>query len=43
MTAPAAHRGGMDEPVVVAEEDVFSPESEARVCEEVLGDARHGL
>jgi hypothetical protein len=25
------------------DEDVFSPESEARVCEHVLGDARHGL
>jgi hypothetical protein len=24
-------------------EDVFSPESEARLCEQVLGDARHGL
>jgi hypothetical protein len=23
--------------------DVFSPESEAQVCEQVLGDARHGL
>jgi hypothetical protein len=23
--------------------DVFSPESEARVCEQVLGDTRHGL
>jgi hypothetical protein len=23
--------------------DVFSPELEARVCEQVLGDARHGL
>jgi hypothetical protein len=23
--------------------DVFSPESEAQVCEHVLGDARHGL
>jgi hypothetical protein len=32
--------------VVVGEEselDVFSPESEARLCEQVLGDARHGL
>jgi len=25
------------------EQDVFSPESEARLCEQVLGDARHGL
>jgi hypothetical protein len=25
------------------ESDVFSPESEARLCEQVLGDARHGL
>jgi hypothetical protein len=24
-------------------EDVFSPEGEARLCEQVLGDARHGL
>jgi hypothetical protein len=24
-------------------EDVFSPESEARLCEQVLGHARHGL
>jgi hypothetical protein len=23
--------------------DVFSPESEAQVCERVLGDSRHGL
>jgi hypothetical protein len=23
--------------------DVFSPASEAQVCEQVLGDARHGL
>jgi hypothetical protein len=29
-----AHRAGMD---------VFSPESEAQVCERMLGDARHGL
>ncbi|TWF76641.1 hypothetical protein FHX44_112535 [Pseudonocardia hierapolitana] len=32
-----AHRVHMDE------FDVFSPESEAQVCEQVLGDARHGL
>jgi hypothetical protein len=25
------------------EQDVFSPESEARLCEQILGDARHGL
>jgi hypothetical protein len=31
----------MDEFDVVA--DVFSPESEAQVCERVLGDTRHGL
>jgi hypothetical protein len=24
-------------------EEVFSPESEARLCEQVLGHARHGL
>jgi hypothetical protein len=29
--------------VVDKELDVFSPESEARLCEQVLGDARHGL
>jgi hypothetical protein len=30
--------------VLVDEElDVFSPESEAWLCEQVLGDARHGL
>jgi hypothetical protein len=33
--------------VVIGEEpeelDVFSPESEAQLCEQVLGDARHGL
>lgn len=40
----------MDEFEVVAGEDerpegpgAFSPESEARLCEQVLGDARHGL
>jgi hypothetical protein len=40
----------MDElDVVVGEDelpgdpDPFSPESEARLCEQVLGDARHGL
>jgi hypothetical protein len=46
MTARPAHRDGMDgdgmDDVDVAT-DVFSPESEARVCEQVLGAARHGL
>jgi hypothetical protein len=28
---------------VVAHRDPFSPESEARVCELVMGDHRHGL
>jgi hypothetical protein len=37
VTAEHAHRVHMDE------FDVFSPESEAQVCEQVLGDARHGL
>ncbi|MGW7287597.1 hypothetical protein ACWGH4_19145 [Streptomyces sp. NPDC054847] len=26
-----------------ARDDPFSPESEARVCERILGDRRHGL
>ncbi len=41
-----AHRGVMNAFDVVRgqeSEDVFSPESEARLCEQVLGDARHGL
>jgi hypothetical protein len=33
----------MDDFDVVADEDFISPESEARLCEQVLGDARHGL
>jgi hypothetical protein len=33
----------MDEFDVIVSEDVFSPENEARLCEQVLGDARHGL
>jgi hypothetical protein len=37
VTAEHAHRVHMDEI------DVFSPENEAGLCEQVLGDARHGL
>jgi hypothetical protein len=35
----------MDDEVFVGEEpeEVFSPQSEARLCEQVLGDRRHGL
>jgi hypothetical protein len=33
----------MDEDERGQESDVFSPESEAQLCEQVLGDARHGL
>jgi hypothetical protein len=41
-----AHRARMNEFDVVRgeePEDVFSPENEARLCEQVLGQARHGL
>jgi hypothetical protein len=33
----------MNECDVATADGVFSAESEARVCEQVLGDARHGL
>lgn len=39
----ASGQGEADRPGAPALGEVFSPETEARVCELVLGDRRHGL